>query len=649
MSREDVLTQGSDARISRLRAIQNWLGDEHARPLDQLKQDYRLRLFQAAEDAQEIPEGHSLDELKADGPATGLATSLRTVLADLRGMPPTAVIVLSDGASTRGVSESLSAAADAARAAGAPIWAVGLGGASAAADRQVSDVLADEVALSGETVTFDVRLRTTETGSPAGKVHLKNADGQIVDSAAWPAISAGEATLKLHDRPTQDGRQDYTIEADALPEEIDLSNNSRSVSVVVRKAKLKALYVERLPRWEFRHLKAALERDPAVDLKTVLLDADLDYVREDRTALPQPPNSASEIALYDVILLGDVAPQSLPEGFLDAVRESVRQGAGLVLIAGPRFNPESYAGTVLEGLLPVALAESEPGVDPQDAQPELTAAGREHPIFQLESENDAASLALPRLTFWATVGVSKTAAVTLATVGPQSQPLVAAQRFGGGQVLWLGTDELWKWRRLREDAIYGRFWSQAVRWVSRARLAGGRLAARLRTDKQVYAPGETIRITLTPPDSEKPQVAATPSITIERPDHSRDAISMTTGTDGIFQATARAEGVGSSRLFWTEAPAGTAVESEFDVRPPGGETAGAPLDRADLIKAAEETHGRYLDWSEIGSLLHDLPAGRRVVSSQATMVPLWNRWGTALLFCTLVCAEWFVRRRNQLI
>jgi hypothetical protein len=126
--------------------------------------------------------------------------------------------------------------------------------------------------------------------------------------------------------------------------------------VSVRRTKIRVLLVERAPRWEFRHLKPLLERDEMIELKTVLQDSDLDFVKEDRTALAGFPTQQDELEKFDVVILGDVDlaffnPQSLAH-----LRSFVsEQGGGLLLIAGEKHNPKSFLGTPLEVLCPVDL------------------------------------------------------------------------------------------------------------------------------------------------------------------------------------------------------------------------------------------------------------------------------------------------------
>ncbi len=78
-------------------------------------------------------------------------------------------------------------------------------------------------------------------------------------------------------------------------------------------------------------------------------------------------------------------------------------------------------------------------------------------------------------------------------------PVLVWQRFGAGQVLFHATDELWQWRQGREDSVYGRYWGQAIRQLSRAKLLGDDRSLHLSSDRPVYTLGETVKLQVRAP------------------------------------------------------------------------------------------------------------------------------------------------------
>lgn len=663
MAREDVVTE--TGRKSRLRAVQDWIGREAENPVAQLRNGYRVRLFEFASDVREIDLGSrpfadsdlrdSLRNMMPDGTQTRLASSLRSVLAEFQGAPPAAVLVLTDGASTEGTSEQLSAAAADARGKSVPLWTVGVGSDSGSPDVEVAEVLVDSVALVDETLSFDVQLQTTNLGQSAVDVSLLSSQGDVLDSVSSPPNESGARSVTLRTRPDSEGTFTYVIDAESLPQETQRENNHREVTVHVRNRKVRVLYVERLPRWEFRHLKAALERDAAVELRTVLLDSDLDYIREDRTALAQPPSTAEELQEYDAVILGDVDPGEFPPGFLLGLRELIgKRAGGLVLIAGPRFQTTAWTGSPLEPLLPVHPGSV--GLSPESmAAPHaasVTSAGREHVLFRVVGQDEPSMAAL---SWWAPAADLKAGAVSLleVDVGAGSHsPIVVTQRFGNGIVLWHGTDEFWKLRRLQEDAVYGRYWSQAIRWASRGRLAGESLAGELRSDRRIYSAGETVRLELRLGEHVAMDPAVAPTIEIRPPQGPSVELVTSRDSEGDrrFRASFAPARAGEYQIRWMNSPAGEGpVEARFVVDAGNMERPGSPLARTDLEIAATISHGRFLNWQDADEVLRQLPPGRPIPTTEPLIRPLWNRWELAALFAVIVCLEWFVRRRNSLV
>jgi hypothetical protein len=665
MAREDVSTSKA-GRESRLTAVRDWMGRQERNPVAELRSSYRVRMYEFAADAREIDVGagpftlagiqDTLSSLQPDGSQTRLATSLRTVLSEFRGTPPAAVIVITDGASSEGASEQLSAAAVDASSKTVPLWTVGVGSDSGSPDVEVTEVLVDNVTLVDETLAFDVQLHSANLSTTAIEVRLLSENGDLLDSVSSSPSAMRFQSVTLRTRPDEEGIFTYIVEAAPLPQESNAENNKRAVTVQVRNRKLRVLYVERLPRWEFRHLKAALERDAAVELKSVLIESDLDYIREDRTALAQAPSTSDEVQEHDAVILGDVNPAEIPSGFSVGLRELVgKRAGGLILIAGPRFRTAAWSGSPLESLLPVhPLSPTPPANSEIPARAvAITAAGREHPLFRLD-ESQAGPFA-PVFNWWSPSGDLKAGATTLLNVDAADgshSPIVVTQRFGNGIVLWHATDEFWKLRRLREDAVYGRYWSQAIRWVSRGRLAGNSLAGELRSDRRVYGAGEMVRLELRVGEHIAVDPLRPPRIEVQPPYGPPHELATTRDSEKVqsFVAMLAPARAGEYHVRWIDPPAGEeSVEGRFAVDAGTTERAGSPLDRADLEKAATISHGRFIPWQDVDEFHRQLPTGRPIPTSEPLIRPLWNRWELASLFAAIVCLEWFVRRRNSLV
>ena len=75
-------------------------------------------------------------------------------------------------------------------------------------------------------------------------------------------------------------------------------------------------------------------------------------------------------------------------------------------------------------------------------------------------------------------------------ISDSTEPVVAWQRYGKGQVLGIATNTMWKWAAAGSEtqALFGRFWRQAVRGLTK-KLEGGSLLG-IHWNQDHYRPGE---------------------------------------------------------------------------------------------------------------------------------------------------------------
>jgi len=86
------------------------------------------------------------------------------------------------------------------------------------------------------------------------------------------------------------------------------------------------------------------------------------------------------------------------------------------------------------------------------------------------------------------------------------------------------------------------------------------------------------------------------------------------------------------------------------VLPPPGEMEQLRMNRQDMERAAEATHGRFYTLGDVEHLIDDVPAGSRL----AHHVPqpprqLWNHFLMFALALALLTTEWAIRKREHLV
>ena len=327
-----------------------------------------------------------------------------------------------------------------------------------------------------------MRLKELEPGSRDPK-KAREIESTEVDVPA----SGQPKRVELVYHPKTTGERSFIMEVDPRPRKLQTENNQIERAITVRKEKLKVLYVDTEPRYEFRYLKNYLERDETIDLNIVLLSSDPAYSQQDRSALSTFPAAKDALFAYDVVLFGDADTSFLSHSQMQNLFEFVTEkGGGVLFVAGELFNPLSYRGTPLELLLPIELADARNptavGTSVNAYRPELTLEGRSSPIFRF-GDNEAASMQiwkrLPELLWYFEAPRKKPAALVLAehptAIGVGGQAAAFGLPFpGAGKGMFHAFDDTWRWRFRAGDKYFGRFWVQTVRFLARSKLVGQR-------------------------------------------------------------------------------------------------------------------------------------------------------------------------------
>ena len=108
-----------------------------------------------------------LRRVEATGSQSRLGDGIRQVLTELRGRPPSAIVLLTDGQTTEG--EPLAKAAELAARKGVPLFTIGLGSAEPARDLELTELLVDDVVFVDDAVRFQAKLLARGFAGPEGR------------------------------------------------------------------------------------------------------------------------------------------------------------------------------------------------------------------------------------------------------------------------------------------------------------------------------------------------------------------------------------------------------------------------------------------------------------------------------------------------
>jgi len=606
--------------------------------------------------------------LQGRGEATALPDALIALADEYRGRRVPDMVVISDGRSNIGLEPA--AAIERLRAESVRVHTVLVGRAEEAPDLVLEKIQAPDRLISGDVGLFALRVRGTGAGLPArARVRLLDEGGSILDEAETAAPEPEGVPLTLTARLESDGERRLVAEVEAAPGETALANNRLSFTVDVVRVKLRVLYVEGRPRWEYTYLQRRLVRSEMdVQLQCWLSDVSPGFEQEhsrDVGPLLRLPVEADELLeAYDVVILGEAEPARLTSDpldgarFLDGVAGFVQRGGGLLLLSGPRHNPRALVGSPLEPLLPVVIGRE--GAPPGAAfRPVPPDPQRPHPVTMLESEA-ALNFALwanatPLQWFQPVERLRPGAAAWLVheSLGNSFGPyVIAASTFAPeGWVGWIGTDETWRWRFPGGEIYLERFWRAALRQVAATRLRGEHGRARLDLDPATVEIGGFVQVEVRLLDEAyQPFVADQVLTRVEGRD---EPLPLTAERErpGVFRGRIRTGLPGS---FLITLPSPDAPESEplasarYEVVLPSREMARTTPDAAALRALAERTGGEFVPLEDAARLLERLDGRERVTRVLASRrEPLAPAWILAALLL-LAAGEWILRKTMNL-
>ena len=657
---------------SRWNIARSLLREDDAGLMRAIGQRYKLKTYLVADDARSSTGTvgevlQSVDQTAPTGKSSRLGDGIRSALADLRGSPVVAVILITDGINTDG--RSIAEAAAYCRRKGTLLFTVGVGSDQRSRDVRVSDLVVDDVVFVDDVVTFQAYLTQSGLAGKRVELVLREKGKTAVLARRTVALEVGKRRqlVRISYRPTRQGAFEYVVEARPLAEETDRQNNrSPSRVVTVRKQEVRVLLAQSYPSFEFRYLKHLLGRERTVKLTTVLQEGDLQYASQDDEAIRVFPVRREELFAYDVIILGDVDPRFLSRSVMNNIGEFVKEkGGGLVMISGPRFMPAAYRDLPLAKLMPLDIS-SVRVPDPQDDldqgfRVKMTELGEAVGPMQLGdtlAETDRIWAGLPEM-YWALEipSVSRDSLVfarhsARKDAQGQNLSLIFMRHDGPGKVLFHAIDSTWLWRGRVGDKYFGRYWVQMIRFLARSKVLSNQRSAELTTDEKNYDRPATVRLRLRFFDEKQaPTDDASATVVLEREGVQNRTVQLRRHRTmrGIFEAriTNLGDGKYHARVA-TPSFEKTPPFADFVVGRQSLEDRLTAADNAALARAADQARGRFFNVGagddSPADILDLLPEGQRVAVRSLPSRPLWNHWLVALVFLSLICTEWVLRK-----
>jgi hypothetical protein len=611
--------------------------------------------------------------LTAKGSTTRLADSVDKLLGEERSKTLAGVLLWTDGASNAG--REVRAANDRAKAQGARIIAIGVGGTEPPVNLALGKLISPSDVQKGDAFELTAILQGLNLAGKTASVELleKGPDdtaAKVIETREAPlGDSTAPVEVKFDRQAPQGGAYEYVVRAKipGLTETRDDDNiQVRTVNAFDRP--LKVLMIASGPMRDYVFSKTVLFRNRGIILDVWLQTGEVGISQEANQLLFKFPESKEELFSYDAILAFDTDWSQVSEEQQKLIEEWVSvEGGGILFVAGDSFTSEfatnEGAYKELRTLYPVVLDEVALKIRGRDraeiAHPlQFTVEGKAADFLQLADTAEESAQAWSDFNgvfrCYPTRARKGGATVYIEFSDPLARGrdgapvLLAGQRYGQGAAMYLGSPELWRLRSL-DEKYYERLWTKLTRKVAEGRSKRGVQRALVILEGREFELGQTVPVRARVVNAQYEPLAANtlrievldprgrpliPAPVLER-DRNRPAEYF-----GGFHVSLP----GRYRIQLNVPDSTDQATDDIDVTVPQREFASLQQDVPALKTLVDGTGGQYLpisDAAQIPSLLPD--AGQEFIIDQR-IKELWDRDWMLWLLVGLLSLEWLLRK-----
>src|SRR5215467_5460605 len=221
--------------------------------LNRLEQKFKTNLYGFSGSVASLKDGN---DLYGEGRSSDLAGALDETVKRSSGVPLSAVVLATDGASN--VPRDLAATLRELRARDIPVFTVGVGNTARPMDAELTRINMPRRVLVGSRLNIEAFVGLTGYSTTKVLIAIRE-DGRTVKTEEFNFRGNDTQAINLEITPNTPGIHRYTVEITPLDGEITVENNKQDALVEVIPGPLRILYVEGEPRWELGKIRESLQ------------------------------------------------------------------------------------------------------------------------------------------------------------------------------------------------------------------------------------------------------------------------------------------------------------------------------------------------------------------------------------------------------
>ena len=406
-----------------------------------------------------LRDGIAADSLSFAQDGTDIAAALSAVHQSDRILHSRAVLLLTDGIITLGQNPlpSLSSFPF-------PVTTVAIGDSSEQRDIVLQRVASNSVVYTGTPTPVQVMLHAS--GYTTERITVSLADGTTPAGRATLTLEPGsrDFAVPFSWTPAADGLHTLTATVSALPGELTTHNNRRSLSVRVRKSKLRILIIAGEPSHDLAFFRATADEDSNIVISTLTQTRTGGFYEGGMTQ--------AVLDSADCIVLMSIPTLTTPVSTMDGVVAAINRRQIPLLWIGGR-NVDVQRSSRLGAILPFTAAKASPAE--QEISIEPLSADQYTPLLAPNDPGDPSPWQqLPpifstRTVFTPKPGTTVLATARIRTVTTPTPALVIRSR--PQRTLALLGYGIWRWRLLAQRSpaaadFFSRFVSNTLHWLT---------------------------------------------------------------------------------------------------------------------------------------------------------------------------------------